>query len=68
MNIDNLMRKIQGMGYIVYLGDPENYYIKGNDKVRIHFDVDTREPYPLRMDSNGYYPISISTLYSLLGG
>ena len=66
MKINNLINRIRNMGLTPYLGDEENYYVRGKPNVRIHFDTETGEVYPLRSDANGYYPISISQLLSLL--
>ena len=58
MKIDKFISKIKEMGYTPYLGDHENYYLKENDNVRIHFDTDTKEVYPLWTTFDSYEPIS----------
>lgn len=47
MKIRQVIEAIRAMGFNVTLGDEENYYIDEDPQLRIHFDTDTREVYPL---------------------
>ena len=56
MKVDKFISLIKAMGFNVTLGDEENYYIDEDPKVRIHFDADTKEVYPLFSYKSGYSP------------
>lgn len=49
MKITQFIGAIKLLGYKPYLDDKENYYLTNRDDVRIHFDTDTKEVYPLKI-------------------